>query len=229
MSTSLSSEQSLQLYPGRRISYDGALCTVRYCGSLPGTKGIWLGVEWDAPGRGKHDGIFQGKRYFECLSSAPTAGSFVRPSRTPDPRRAFLEALRFKYVGQGSEGSKFPKANKHPELPSLKNDVIEISGKVVEEVGFDRIRKQQAVLRDLRIVLLDELCLAGVTVDQNDAISVAAAQEAIRQTCPDLVELDLGWNPIETWADIAAISLPLRKLRILKTRYGSLTAGHDWR
>jgi dynactin complex subunit len=51
---------------GDRYSYDGALCTVRYIGTVEGTKGSWLGVEWDDPTRGKHDGQFKGKRYFEC-------------------------------------------------------------------------------------------------------------------------------------------------------------------
>ena len=55
-------------YPGRRISFSGALCTVRYVGTIEGTKGDWLGVEWDDPSRGKHDGSHGGVRYFECRS-----------------------------------------------------------------------------------------------------------------------------------------------------------------
>lgn len=27
-------------------------------------KGVWLGVEWDNPARGKHDGLHEGTRYF---------------------------------------------------------------------------------------------------------------------------------------------------------------------
>lgn len=51
---------------GDRLSYDGVLCTVRFIGSVEGTKGSWLGVEWDDPTRGKHDGQYKGVRYFEC-------------------------------------------------------------------------------------------------------------------------------------------------------------------
>lgn len=58
----------LKNYPGRRLSFSGALCTVRYVGPVEGTKGDWLGVEWDEPGRGKHDGSHNGVRYFECRS-----------------------------------------------------------------------------------------------------------------------------------------------------------------
>lgn len=55
-----------QFYIGKRLSYDGRLCTVRYQGEVKGTKGEWLGVEWDDPRRGKHSGEHGGIRYFEC-------------------------------------------------------------------------------------------------------------------------------------------------------------------
>lgn len=54
---------------GDRLSYDGAVCTVRFVGEVNGTSGSWLGVEWDDPTRGKHDGSHKGVRYFTCKSS----------------------------------------------------------------------------------------------------------------------------------------------------------------
>lgn len=36
--------------------------TVRYVGEVSGTKGEWIGVEWDDEGRGRHDGTHDGKR-----------------------------------------------------------------------------------------------------------------------------------------------------------------------
>ena len=54
---------------GQRLSYQGALCTVRYYGNVEGTVGDWLGVEWDDPMRGKHSGSYQGKIYFHCTFS----------------------------------------------------------------------------------------------------------------------------------------------------------------
>lgn len=51
---------------GQRISYEGALCTVRYVGPIAGTQKDWLGVEWDDPMRGKHDGTHKGVNYFTC-------------------------------------------------------------------------------------------------------------------------------------------------------------------
>lgn len=57
-----------QFYVGQRRSYDGSLCTVRYTGEVKGTKGEWLGVEWDDGSRGKHAGQHAGVEYFTCES-----------------------------------------------------------------------------------------------------------------------------------------------------------------
>ena len=51
---------------GDRLSFDGAVCTIRYVGEVAGTFGSWLGVEWDDSSRGKHDGSHKGVRYFSC-------------------------------------------------------------------------------------------------------------------------------------------------------------------
>lgn len=79
---------------GQRRSYDGALCTVRYIGEVAGTTGSWLGVEWDDPSRGKHDGQHKGVRYFSCASRSPIVSPPVRANNSinraqasPDPRR----------------------------------------------------------------------------------------------------------------------------------------------
>jgi dynactin complex subunit len=66
MSSQLNSNSVPGLSVGTRLSYGGDLCTVRYLGEVKGTKGEWLGVEWDDALRGKHDGQAGGVRYFEC-------------------------------------------------------------------------------------------------------------------------------------------------------------------
>ncbi|KAG7217941.1 hypothetical protein INR49_020763 [Caranx melampygus] len=64
---------------GRRVSCGGERATVRYVGPVPPTAGLWLGVEWDDPTRGKHDGSHDGVQYFSCRHS--TGGSFLRPGK----------------------------------------------------------------------------------------------------------------------------------------------------
>jgi hypothetical protein len=51
---------------GQRVSFSSALCTIRYIGPVQGTEKEWLGVEWDDPSRGRHDGEHKGFRYFTC-------------------------------------------------------------------------------------------------------------------------------------------------------------------
>ena len=55
-------------YKGKRLSFGGHLCTVRYIGPVKNQEGDWLGVEWDDPSRGKHDGNHKDVRYFNCRS-----------------------------------------------------------------------------------------------------------------------------------------------------------------
>ncbi|EXJ86213.1 hypothetical protein A1O1_06583 [Capronia coronata CBS 617.96] len=201
---------SSEPYIGQRRSYSGALCTIRYIGPLPNTKGDWLGVEWDNVSRGKHDGQYEGKRIFQCLSSSPTAASFIRSSRKPDPERTLLEAIKFKYAAatesaQGGSSS------------TSIDSTIEISGKIVEEVGFEKIQKQLSVLANLKIVLVDELVVSGIAQRGASRAGIETAQVELARTCPNIVELDIGWNIIETWQDVVDICVPLKKLKILKT------------
>lgn len=60
---------STAYHEGQRLSYDGHLCTVRYIGKVRGTKGEWLGVEWDDAKRGKHAGVHGGENYFDCKNT----------------------------------------------------------------------------------------------------------------------------------------------------------------
>jgi hypothetical protein len=62
-------------------SQDGHLATVRWRGVLPDSKGKedrWVGVEWDDPTRGKHNGEFKGQKLFSITT--PNSGSFLRES-----------------------------------------------------------------------------------------------------------------------------------------------------
>ena len=51
---------------GARLSYNGQLGSVRYVGPVDGAAGLWLGIEWDDPTRGKHNGSKDNKFYFAC-------------------------------------------------------------------------------------------------------------------------------------------------------------------
>ncbi|PWY95042.1 putative tubulin-specific chaperone [Aspergillus sclerotioniger CBS 115572] len=212
---------------GQRRSYAGDLCTVRYVGSVEGTSGEWLGVEWDDPTRGKHSGEHRGVRYFTCKSKHPTAGSFVRPSRPADKPRGFLEALREKYASETLDEDLARQKQGESATDDALHKPIEISGKVVEEVGFDKIRKQLARLQELKIVLLDGLRVVGVLHDA-EVEEVESAYAEIEQTCPEITELDLSQNLLTSWSGVARICKRLKLLKRLKligNRLGPLEEG----
>ncbi|KAK4238025.1 hypothetical protein C8A03DRAFT_33982 [Achaetomium macrosporum] len=190
---------------GERRSYDGALCTVRYIGEVAGTTGSWLGVEWDDPSRGKHDGQHKGVRYFSCKSKSATAASFVRPTRPADARQDFLSALHLKYATD-------PTAEQNPPKQ------IVFSGKVAEEVGFEKVRRKQAQLDELRFVILDGAQVAYAYASQSAAAGDGAkdGRQSIGQVCPKVRELDLSRNLFERFGPVVEICSELRQLRDLR-------------
>jgi len=62
----MTSIASKEITIGDRLCYGYDRCTVRYIGTVKGTTGSWLGVEWDDPTRGKHSGGINGEEYFAC-------------------------------------------------------------------------------------------------------------------------------------------------------------------
>ena len=132
--------------------------------------------------------------YESGCSASPTAASFIRPSRPSDQPVSFFEALKKKYASCSAE-----------DIAATANE-IHISGKTVEEVGFEKIRQQLAELQELRIVVLDSACISTVESDLDE--------QNLK-----IVELDLSRNLIESWCEITAICKSLHLLRCLKLEY----------
>lgn len=90
---------------------------------------------------------------------------------------------------------------------------IQIGPKKVEEIGFEKVRKQMAMLSELRIVLLDGLCINGVKsrprLENFDLIK----DQTLR-----IVELDLSRNLLEEWATVVGICTDLKCLKTLKVK-----------
>ncbi|KAF7912912.1 uncharacterized protein EAF01_001933 [Botrytis porri] len=187
---------------GQRVSFQGQICTIRYIGEVKDTEKEWLGVEWDDPSRGKNDG----KGYFKCLSNAPTPASFIRPTRKPDPEQSFVEAVFHKYAsGDGLNPDK----------------QIVISGKVAEEIGFDKIAEQQAQVHELKIVLVDGQRINRAHTRLHDAsaapvVAKSATDLTVGEACPSIVELDLSRNLFASLDEIENICSQLKNLKTLR-------------
>ncbi|EME49026.1 hypothetical protein DOTSEDRAFT_19505 [Dothistroma septosporum NZE10] len=174
-------------YIGQRLSLKRQLCTVRYIGAVVDKPGEWLGVEWDEPERGKHDGTHNGVKYFTCRNPAPKAASFLRPNQTWDPPKTFLQALREKYM---------------PEDAGTGGEIVYFSRKQAEEVGFEKFSKRQARLQGIHVLVLDHMSIRFKGEDS----------EAIRRLCSDINELDLGSNLFESLGEIVELALLFPKL-----------------
>jgi hypothetical protein len=145
---------------------------------------------------------FQGENFPTNLctgkSKARTAGSFVRPTRQADPEQSFVEAVHQKYA---TEITAQP-------APGAVDTQIVISGKVAEEVGFDKIRQQLSQLHELRIILVDGLRIN--CAERNGS--------TIKNVCPKIVELDLSRNLFEDWEEVAHICRELDNLQSLRLK-----------
>lgn len=130
-------------------------------------------------------------------SPSPTAASFIKASRKQDPRRSFIQAVKRKYAGENPQGQS-------SERPNV------ISGKVVEEVGFEKIEEQQRRVHELKIVLVD-----GQQIEN----AVAPGDESIENVCPSIVELDLSRNLL-SFQEVKKIVKPdkLPHLELLKLK-----------
>jgi dynactin complex subunit len=93
----------MDLEVGERLVIAKHRATVRYIGPVEGQEGTWVGVEWDDPSRGKHDGTTGGKRYFICSCDSPAAASFVRISKI-SRGSSLVDALVLRYTNQLAEG-----------------------------------------------------------------------------------------------------------------------------
>ncbi|KAJ3787316.1 hypothetical protein GGU10DRAFT_374062 [Lentinula aff. detonsa] len=181
---------------GDRISYSGHLGTVKFVGNVENTTGIWLGIEWDDPDRGKHDGVKDGKRYFSCR--IPNAGSFIRPSVQVIRGVSFLQALKAKYV-EDLYGS----TSQEKVTLGSSNGAIE-----VEAVNLDKIRNKLANLGRIREVSLE-----------NEFVSRVDEPGSIRETCPNVHGLDLSSSLLSTWNVVADIAIELPVLQRLALKF----------
>jgi hypothetical protein len=123
---------------------------------------------------------------------------------------SFLDALKKKYA-----------SNDNAEATGSGKE-IRISGKTVEEIGFEKKRQELAVLENLKVAVLDGMCIAGLgclpqegnTVQEWHLPSVEAP--VTNSQAMAITLLDLSRNLLERWVDVASICHPMQALRTLK-------------
>ncbi|XP_047473543.1 tubulin-specific chaperone E-like isoform X2 [Penaeus chinensis] len=174
---------------GNRVECDGALGTVKWIGEVPGTQGMWYGVDWDDENRGKHDGTHNGIKYFE--TQYPKSGSFVRPTKVSSGM-TLEAAVRGRYQDD-------------PTIETHVTDMLQktINARFVEVVGMEKIGKKQSKLEELETVVLDGWMVWG------------AGNSDLAKLLPRLQDLDISNTLLSSWESIAQITRQLPSLRFL--------------
>ena len=175
----------MTLVPGQRVEVGGERATVRWEGEVGNTGQVWLGVEWDKTGRGKHDGNHNGVNYFSPVRPGNNS-SFIKRSKVTEWGKGLLAAVSSKYgivdgVTAGVD-------QKHiDELQA------EIGARFVEVVGFDKVNKQQSQMKKLRTVSVRNMGVCG------------GGDGDLSCELPSLRDLDLSESLISSWSEVAKI------------------------
>ena len=174
----------------QRVEVGGERATVRWEGQVGDTGQVWLGVEWDSAGRGKHDGCHNGVTYFSPVRLGNYC-SFIKRSKVTEWGKGLVAAVNSKY-GQ-VEGATAGVHQKHiDELQA------EIGARFVEVVGFDKVNKQQSQIKKLRTVSVRNMGVVG------------GCDGDLSSELPSLRDLDLSESLISSWSEVAKIANDLK-------------------
>ncbi|EFA77780.1 tubulin binding cofactor E [Heterostelium album PN500] len=129
-----------QIKVGDRIlSDDGYHGTVMYIGDVDGFQGMWYGLCWDDPTRGKHRGTIKDRTYFQCPYHNSSA-SFMKIDKLTRGIY-FMDAIINKYTEK------------------LDNYVQ------VEMIGMEKIRERQRHISTLENINATSLKIANINDD----------------------------------------------------------------
>ncbi|KAK2709491.1 tubulin-specific chaperone E-like [Artemia franciscana] len=172
--------------------------TVKYIGKVDSQPGIWLGIDWDTPERGKHDGTYKGIKYF--TTRYPTSGSFIKPDKV-SRGTSLVQALKNRYL-------KFEET--HIEEQNLMVLQKTFNAPFVEIVGMDKVSRTQCNLGELK-----EASVSSQPVSHGG--------NGFESLFPNLEELHLDSTLLSAWTDVFEIINHLPKLKMLNLSYNVLS------
>lgn len=172
---------------GARIRVgDDDLATIRYIGEIPNHPGIWVGVEWDNPERGKHNGFVDNVQYFE--TSYPTSGSMIRPTKIAE-FESVRDAIECRYLFESLMDDQLFKETQRQIKASL----------------FEYVPDNKNQAKDGHTNHLTTVSLPNSNISNAGDLSPFA----------NLLVLDLTASLLRTWRAVAEIVCQLPKLEYL--------------
>eukprot|EP00752_Nemacystus_decipiens_P012382 g10974.t1 len=187
----------------RVVDGNGFRATVRYVGPVCTAKdptSLWIGVEFDDPARGKHDGAVEKsdgstQRYFACGKGG--SGSFLKPGKF-SVGTSMAEALRQRYVDMNA-----PLLAPENLLPDAYASTSKGGKKAIEFYGESKIRRRQQ-MDTLQHCTLREC-----------GISKAGDLSVLSEAAGAFVHVDLKANLLSDWQEVGLIASQTPLLEIL--------------
>ena len=200
--------------------------TVRYVGPVDGQDGCWVGLEWDDPERGKHDGTHNGKRYF--VSSVPGAASLVRLASLmrhgTSPGISLKEAVASKYMNLKPTR----RASDPGEASMTDSEVVPSTGlgpHILASTGH----QERRLITDT--VVREDVERISQFLSEDGALEVAGlASLSISSVCDRLAflknvkEIDLSDNLLSerSWGDVLKLADSIDSLKVLNLSYNRM-------
>jgi len=123
---------------GDRIKSENDFGEVRYIGSVNPHPGVWLGIEWENPSRGKHDGSVDGIQYFKCVQHQQSnSASFIRPHKAKKIRD-INSALHERYGHDESVMNSLKLIDERIEIMRVVYSelrIVDLSGRGISDLG----------------------------------------------------------------------------------------------
>eukprot|EP00884_Botryococcus_braunii_P020395 jgi/Botrbrau1/7039/Bobra.0165s0062.1 len=188
---------------GSRISIAGRRACVCFVGQVDNQEGQWVGLDWDDLCRGKHDGTYDGKRYFACRDGR-LAGTLMRLDKllaSTDAAISIAQALRSRYQ----------------ESPQRLNSEQQ-DGMFVSTSSNRQVPVQLVV--DGKEKPLESLSSAALGCMN---ICDTGHENELARLVPSLKELDLSDNLLSSWETVGHLASELPNLEVLNLSGNHLT------
>ena len=186
---------------GQRVELRGKMGSVRFLGKLRNNPkagdALWLGIEWDDLGAGKHNGTVDGETYFnpefhvntpEFAAGTTNHCSFIRYGKIDIGGITLEEAIMRRYKPDHLMTEEEKELERKKE--EAEQFVATTKGKAVkiEMVGFDQAYNWRTDITNSRDISLD-----------NMGISDVGESGILRQLIPGTMNLYLDKNKLYSW------------------------------